>query len=73
MSEMMRAAMLYGPGDLRVEQVARPEPAADQVLIRIRNCGVCPSDVRSYTGERSGGSLGIERSHGAARSWVLRR
>src|SRR2546423_14035303 len=57
MSEMMRAAMLYGPDDVRVEQVARPEPAADQVLIRIRNCGVCPSDVRSYTGERSGGSF----------------
>jgi L-iditol 2-dehydrogenase len=55
MGETMRAAMLHGPRDLRVESVARPEGADDQVLIRVHNCGVCPSDVRGYTGERGGG------------------
>src|SRR2546427_1039232 len=54
MAERMRAAMLHAPGELRIEEVERPEPAEDQVLIRIHNCGVCPSDVRSYTGERGG-------------------
>jgi len=46
MSEMMRAAMLYGPSDLRIEEIPRPEPAPNQALIRIRACGICPSDVR---------------------------
>src|SRR5437588_6674475 len=55
MGKLIRAVMLHGPGELRIEEVERPEPAEDQVLIRIHNCGVCPSDVRSYTGERAGG------------------
>jgi L-iditol 2-dehydrogenase len=50
----MRAAMLYGPRDLRVEETETPAPGEGQLLIRVRNCGVCPSDVRSYTGERAG-------------------
>lgn len=52
MAKAMRAAMIHGPGELRIDEVPRPEPGPGQVLIRIRACGVCPSDVRSYTGER---------------------
>jgi L-iditol 2-dehydrogenase len=52
-SSTMRAARLYGVGDLRVEEVARPQiEADDQVLIRIHACGICPSDLRAYTGLR---------------------
>ncbi len=51
-SQMM-AARLYGVGDLRVEQVDRPVIAADdEVAIRIHACGICPSDLRPYTGLR---------------------
>jgi L-iditol 2-dehydrogenase len=49
----MRAARLYGKGDLRVEEVDRPEIlAGDDVMIRIHACGICPSDIRAYTGLR---------------------
>ena len=49
----MQAARLYGVGDLRVEQVDRPAVSADDdVLIRIHACGICPSDIRAYTGLR---------------------
>lgn len=49
----MWAARLYGPGDLRVEQVDMPVVSADdEVLVRIHACGICPSDVRAYTGLR---------------------
>lgn len=45
----MWAACLYGPSDLRVERQPTPRITHDDdVLIRIRACGVCPSDVRSY-------------------------
>ena len=45
----MWAACLYGQGDLRIERQPAPRITHDDdVLIRIRACGVCPSDVRSY-------------------------
>lgn len=50
---VMRAARLYGEGDLRVEQVDMPVLSADdEVMIRIHACGICPSDIRAYTGLR---------------------
>jgi len=48
----MRAARLYGMRDLRVEDLADPAPGPGEALIRIEACGVCPSDIRSYTGAR---------------------
>ncbi len=41
----MRAVVMYAPGDLRVEEVAKPVPGPDEVLLRVAACGVCGSDV----------------------------
>jgi L-iditol 2-dehydrogenase len=50
----MKTTRLYGVGDLRVEEVGRPAISADdEALIRIHACGICPSDVRPYSGVRS--------------------
>jgi len=46
----VKAARLYGQNDLRVEEVADPAPAAGEAVITIAASGVCPSDIRSYTG-----------------------
>ena len=43
--ERMRAAVLHAPGDLRVEEVPAPQPAAGEVLLRVARSGVCGSDV----------------------------
>ena len=46
MAETMRAAVLYGIDDMRVEDV--PAPVLDDrrnVLVRIESVGVCGSDV----------------------------
>src|SRR5687767_5794390 len=51
----MKAARLYGPRDMRVEAIEDPRPGPGEALIRIEACGVCPSDVRGYTGARHGG------------------
>jgi propanol-preferring alcohol dehydrogenase len=41
----MRAAQLTAPGRLEVRDVAAPEPAAGEVLVRVGAAGICGSDV----------------------------
>ena len=44
----------YGPPEvLRIEEVAEPVPAADEILVRIRATGVTRSDVHLRAGEPS--------------------
>lgn len=59
----MKAARLYGTRDLRVEELADPEPGPGEALIRIHTCGVCPSDLRNYLGAGRG-SLQLPRTPG---------
>jgi D-arabinose 1-dehydrogenase-like Zn-dependent alcohol dehydrogenase len=47
----MRAAVLTEPrADLRIEERDRPEPGPGQVLVRVRACGVCHSDLALQEG-----------------------
>ncbi len=50
----MKAAVLYGPMDIRIEDRPVPVPAPDEVLIRIRACGVCGTDNALNRGEYTG-------------------
>lgn len=54
LSRTNRAAVLHGPGDLRLEDVAVPVPAPDEVLVEIRAVGVCGSDTHYYREGRVG-------------------
>ncbi|HUJ56234.1 MAG TPA: zinc-dependent alcohol dehydrogenase family protein [Gaiellaceae bacterium] len=48
----MRAMVLHRQGEpLRLEEPARPEPAAGQLLLRVRACGVCRTDLHVVDGE----------------------
>jgi L-iditol 2-dehydrogenase len=49
-----RAAVLYGPGDVRVEERAVPEPGPREVLVEIAAVGVCGSDIHYYEHGRIG-------------------
>lgn len=49
----MQAAVLYGPGDLRVEEVDEPKVPAGYALVSVHACGVCPSDIRRFYGTDS--------------------
>ncbi len=42
--KQMTAAVLYAPGDLRVERVPVPRPGQGEVLVRVGACGICGSD-----------------------------
>lgn len=52
--ERMRAAVLHGVGDLRVESRPVPAPAADEVLVEVTAVGVCGSDAHYYHHGRIG-------------------
>ncbi len=43
--EPMRAAVMYSPGDIRLEDVPVPEAGAGEVLLRVSAVGVCGSDI----------------------------
>jgi len=38
----MKAAMLYGPREIRIEDIDRPDPSYGEVLVRIKAVGICP-------------------------------
>ena len=41
----MRAAVLHGPADLRVEDRPVPDPGPTDVLVEVSHCGVCGTDL----------------------------
>jgi L-iditol 2-dehydrogenase len=46
----MKAMVLKAPGELALDQVALPAPAAGQVLVRITHTGLCGTDLKIYQG-----------------------
>ncbi|MEM4093120.1 MAG: alcohol dehydrogenase catalytic domain-containing protein [Conexivisphaerales archaeon] len=46
--DKMKAAVLYAPLDVRVEDVPIPELGPNDVIIRVDTIGICPSDVKNY-------------------------
>ncbi|MCD7817539.1 MAG: zinc-dependent alcohol dehydrogenase family protein [Lachnospiraceae bacterium] len=53
----MKAAVYHGPHDMRVEQVPDKKPAEDEVLIQVKYCGICGTDIHIYHGD--GGSFEV--------------
>lgn len=48
--ETMRAAVLFGPGDMRVVERPVPRPGPEEVLVRVAVCGTCGTDVKILGG-----------------------
>ncbi|WP_106796929.1 zinc-binding dehydrogenase [Rhizobium sp. H4] len=48
--ELMRAAIVTGPGHVSVETRALPEPGPGQVRVRLEGCGVCASNLTPWAG-----------------------
>jgi threonine dehydrogenase-like Zn-dependent dehydrogenase len=46
----MRAVVVVGPGQARMQVVERPEPGPNQVRIRLEGCGVCASNLTPWAG-----------------------
>jgi threonine dehydrogenase-like Zn-dependent dehydrogenase len=62
----MRAAVLASPGEIRIDEVALPQPGPGQVRVRLEGCGVCASNLTPWAGPEwmqfptEPGSLGHE-------------
>jgi L-iditol 2-dehydrogenase len=44
----MKAAIYYSPEDIRIEQVPVPEIGDDEILIQMKACGICGSDLMDW-------------------------
>ncbi|WP_019819079.1 alcohol dehydrogenase catalytic domain-containing protein [Saccharomonospora saliphila] len=53
--DRMRAVVVHGPEDYRLEDVDVPRPGPGELLMRVEAVGVCASDLKCY--------------HGAAKFW----
>ena len=59
----MKAAVFHGPHDIRIEDVPDPRVEPDGVVIKVKACGICGSDLYLYKrGAREGTILGHEFS-----------
>lgn len=48
----MKSAVFYGKHDLRVEEAPLPQLGPKDVLIRVKACGICGTDVHIYEGDK---------------------
>ena len=44
----MKAAVFHGPQDVRFEEIDAPALADGDVLLRVKACGICGSDLHTY-------------------------
>jgi 2-desacetyl-2-hydroxyethyl bacteriochlorophyllide A dehydrogenase len=61
----MKAVVLRKPGVLEVAEVPRPRAGPGEVLVRVRACGICGSDLRYLRGENPWAqhTLGIDKKN----------
>ena len=48
----MKSAVFYGKHDLRVEEHEIPKVGKNDVLIEVKACGICGTDVHIYHGDK---------------------
>ncbi|MFD1414469.1 zinc-dependent dehydrogenase [Oceanobacillus jeddahense] len=51
----MKAAVFYGPNDLKLEEVKKPEITEKEILLKVNMSAVCGTDVRIYLGKKTKG------------------
>jgi L-iditol 2-dehydrogenase len=47
---LMKALRIYGPLDMRIEEIPIPRIEDDQVLVRVQAVGICATDIELYDG-----------------------
>ena len=60
----MKASLLFGTEKIEIREVPKPSPREGEVLIRVREVGICGSDFSKYQGH-NGGILPVIPGHEA--------
>lgn len=47
----MKAALLIEPRKIEIRDIEMPKPGHGEVLIEVKSCGVCATDVKKFTGD----------------------
>ncbi len=47
----MKAAVLVGPRQVEVREMADPAPGPGEVVVKVMACGICGTDLHAYRGE----------------------
>jgi L-iditol 2-dehydrogenase len=61
--EPVKAAVLRGVHDLKLEELPTPRPAGNEVLIRVKAAGVCGTDVHMWEGTNKEGAFPFIPGH----------
>ena len=60
----LKAVVYHGPGDIKVEERPVPEPGPRDILVELRACGICGSDLMDwYLAPRAPLVLGLSLIH----------
>jgi L-iditol 2-dehydrogenase len=59
----MKAIVFNGPWDMTLEDLPRPIPESDQILLKVEAVGICGSDVHGFTGESGRRLPGMVMGH----------
>ena len=54
---MTKAALLYGPRDIRIEDMPAESPGPGEVLLDVTAVGICGSDLHTYLNGEIGGTV----------------
>ena len=44
----MKAAVLVAPGKLEIREIPKPQIHSNEILIRVKACAICGTDLRIY-------------------------
>ena len=53
----MKAAVFHTPQQFRIEEVPYPKVEPDGVIVKVKDCGICGSDLHFYNGGRQDGVI----------------
>lgn len=59
----MKAALMYGPNDIRVEMIEKPACPTDGLILKIMAVGLCGSDIRNLTSDSRKGNYPFIYGH----------
>jgi len=47
----MKAAVVHGKGDIRIEEYNTPSAGEEEILVRTGMCGICATDIKTLLGQ----------------------